>query len=109
MSVAPGSWHCDWYVTLHNTKRQNTELQIGSTQKQYWFPNPVGVQLALRMSASAEVHVPSLRGCHDKSRTGGLEERNHFTTFNNSVSETHLICLGDEKLLLLLLDLIKMF
>lgn len=43
VSVAPDSWHYDWDVTLHNTKRQDAELQIGSTQKQkqYWFPNPV--------------------------------------------------------------------
>lgn len=95
MSVAPSSWHYDWYVTLHNTKRQNTELQIGSTQKQkrHRIPNPVGVKLARRL----RLHVSSLGRGRDKSRTGLLKEANHLTTFNNTVLETDVICLADEE------------
>lgn len=83
MSVAAGSWHYDWYVTLHNTKRQTQNYKlVPLSAKAELVPQPVGFQLALRMSASAKVHVSSLRGCQDKSRTGKLKEGNHLTAFN---------------------------
>lgn len=107
----PGGWHYDWYATLHYTKRQNTELQIGCTQKEtavsVFQTSWLRFQLALQWER-AKVHASSLRGCQDKSRTGKRKERSHLTTFNNKVPETDPICLVDEEPLLLFLDLIKL-
>lgn len=51
----PGGWHYDWYATLHYTKRQNTELQIGCTQKEtvvsVFQTSWLRFQLALQMRA----------------------------------------------------------
>lgn len=104
LSGVCGTRQLAWWLVCDITQhKENTKYRSIN-----WFHKKAKVALVFPnypMSLCAKVHVSDsakINQGQDKLKGGS-----HLTTFNNTISETDPICLVDEEMLLLFLDLIK--